>query len=93
MSDSEISGAFVLREYGPRDPKFLTCVICDQDVEPRLVEHPQVIGGFVGHGQPVYVAFCGDCVGREALTPGQTVSDQQRAEMQFRYEQLGLRSW
>jgi len=93
MSVNEISRAFVLRECGPRDPEFLTCMICDKHVEPCLVEHPQIISGFVVHGQAVYTAFCSECVAREGLTPGQAVSDVRRAEMQNRYDQLQLRNW
>ena len=93
MSVSEISRAFVLRDCDPRDPQFLTCTICARDVEPRLIEHPQVISGFVGQGQPLYVGFCGECAAREGLKPGQAVSDQLRAEMRDRYERLQLRNW
>jgi hypothetical protein len=94
MSISERAAhVFSLRDCNPGDPNVLTCAVCDRDLEPRLIEHPQVVSGFVGQGRPLYVAFCGECVEREALEPGQAVPDQRRAAMHFRYEQLQLRSW
>jgi hypothetical protein len=84
---------FTLQTPSPQHPARLECSVCYRELEPTLIEYPHATAGFVGTGgTPVYHAFCAECVEREGLLVGDSVSTARQDQMVRAYEeQLWLR--
>jgi hypothetical protein len=84
-----IMSDFTLQAPKPLHPARLECDVCYREIEPALIEYPHATAGFVGTGgTPVYHAFCPDCVEREGLVVGDSVSTARRDQMARVYEDL-----